>query len=171
MKRPTREKPPATAQTSPFSSKSKPNPRRSPPVRVNSQDPSPPAPDAASPDTYHSVFSFADRNLSNSSRSESHILESDPPVDKFEPPPREWTIPEMKLVSFREPPKPRQLATISIFSLLPYLRFHSIPRPLRMSLSLLNPEHLQISDTTSSELDLALCVFLPSGVMSRCYHS
>ena len=156
-----RKKPAASAQTLPFSSKSKPSRPRSPPSRVNSEDPfpSPPAPDISSPGTRSSVFSLADQTLSNSPARESYPPESYP-LDELEPPaPQECTMQEMELVPFQESPKPRQCARISIFSVLPSLRFHSIPRPLRTSLSLLGPEHFQVSDKTSSELDLALYAF------------
>ena len=44
--------------------------------------------------------------------------------------------------------------------LLPYLRFSSVPRPLRTSLSHLGPEHFQLSDRMLSELGLALRTYL-----------
>ena len=158
-KQPVPKKQPTTVQTLPSSFKSKQSPHCSSPSRVNSEDPAPPTPDIASADTCHPAFSLVDRTLSSSSRNESHFLGSDT-LDRFEPPvPREWTITTMKLLPFQEPPKCGQHTTRSIFSLLPSLHLHSIPRPLRMSLSLLSPEHFQVSDTTSSELDLSLCVF------------
>ena len=79
-------------------------------------------------------------------------------LDRFEPPaPRERSISEMKLVPFREEsPKLHQ----PTFSLLQSLRFLSaIPRQLHTPLSLLDPEHFQISDATSSEIDYKLCAF------------
>lgn len=45
------------------------------------------------------------------------------------------------------------------FSLPPSLLSPSAPRPLHVSLPSMNPEYFQVSDTTSSELDLSLCVF------------
>ena len=158
VKQRVRKKPPASAQTLP-SSKSKPNPHRSPPSPVNSEDPSPPSPDIHPPGTRSSVPSLSEPTLSNSPARESCFPESDA-LDELEPPaPQEWTISETKLVPFQESLKPHQRATTSIFSVLPSLQLLSIPRPLRTSLSFLCPEHFQVSDTTPSELDLALCVF------------
>ena len=156
MKQRTRKKQLAPAQALPFSSKSKPNLHRSPP-RVNSEDPSPPAPDINPPGTRSSAPSpLSDSTLSDSSARESCSPESDTP-DELEPPvPQEWVIPEMELVPFQESPKPHQRASMSTFSVLPSLRLLSIPRPLRTPLSFLDPEHFQVSDTTSSELDLGL---------------
>lgn len=76
---------------------------------------------------------------------------------EFEPPvPRERTVTELELVPLQEPPSPLQPATTPIPSVLPSLRFLSIPRQLHTSLSFLGPEHFQVSDTTSSELDMSL---------------
>ena len=99
--------------------------------------------DGASPDASSSVYSPDSGTL-----------------DEIEAPiPREGSNPEMQLVPSRgESPKLHQPAKISTFSFLSSLQFASIPRPLHTPLSSLNPEHLQISETTSSELDLSLCV-------------
>ena len=82
-------------------------------------------------------------------------------MDEFElPTPREGSISEVEVVPFREePPEPHQPVTTSTFSLLPSLRFPSAPRQLHTPLPFLGPEYLQISDVTSSELELKLCVF------------
>ena len=148
-----RERPPAATQRFPFSFDSKSSLCRSPPSRVSSEDPSPPS-------TCRSVFSLTDRTLSSLSPSQCHPLESDTLYELERPVPRQNTTPETTLVAFQESPKPRQLATISTFSVLSSLRFSPIPRPLRTSLSFLGQEHFQISDTTSSELDMSLCAFL-----------
>lgn len=78
----------------------------------------------------------------------------------FEPlAPWEGSIPELKLVSIQEePPRPVPPAATPTPSVLPSLRFLSIPRQLHTPLSFLGPEHFQVSDTTSSELDMALWV-------------
>jgi len=104
-----------------------------------------------SPDTDGSVSS-SDPNSSNAIQKGSCPSDSDI-SDESEPPVvRERFDPEMQLVSFRGgSPKPHQLATTSTFSFLPSLRFASIPHPLHTPLSLI-PEHLQVSDTTPSEL-------------------
>jgi len=120
---------------------------------------SPPTPDITSLGTRRSAFSLVDQTPSNSSRSGPYPPKSDV-LDELEPlAPQEWTTPEMKLVPFQEPPKPHQHVTTSTFSILPSLQFFPIPRPLRTTLSLFGSEHFQVSDTTPSELDLALCVF------------
>ena len=166
VKQPARKLPSPTVQSFsfPLKSKLKPSPRR-PPPRVNSEETSPSTPDIASPDIRPSALSLSHRTPSNSSscRSESRFSESDTPDGSEPPVPREWTIQEMKLAPFQEPPKPRQLAMISISSVLPSPRFYFIPRTLSMSLSFLGPEHFQVSDITSSELDLKLCAFSPLG--------
>lgn len=99
--------------------------------------------DVASSDIDGSVFSLTDTN------SPRCFLESSRP-------------PKLQLVPFREgSPKLRQpqLARTSIFPFLTSLRFPSIPRRLHIPLQPSGPEHLQVSDTTSSELDLSLCAF------------
>jgi len=167
--KPPIKQPPTPAQTLPFSSGGEPSPHRSPPSRVNSKDssPTPPTPDIDPPGTRSPVFSLSDPTLSNSSARESYFPKSDT-LDELEPPvPQEWTAPEMNLVPFRESPKPHQRARISIFSVLPSLRFQSIPRPLCTSLSFLDPECFQVSDTTSSELDLTLYAFSSLGCRTQ----
>ena len=155
-----RKKLPAAPQTFPFSSKNEPSPHPSPPFPTNSEDPSPPPPDIASPGARSSVFPSLDQTLSDSSARESYLPEPGM-LDEFKPPaPQKWTIPEMELVPFQESPKPRRRTTMSIFSPLPSLNLLSIPRPLRTSLSFLGPEHFQVSDTTSSELDLDLALYV-----------
>ena len=49
--------------------------------------------------------------------------------------------------------------TGSSFTILPSIHFHTIPRPLRIPLSLVPPEYTQVSSVTESELDMTLCVF------------
>jgi hypothetical protein len=74
--------------------------------------------------------------------------------------PREGSASE--LVLFREAtPKPHDhtLAVVSPFSIHPFVRLPSIPRGVQAPLSLLDPEFLQASDRTSSELDLSLYAF------------
>jgi hypothetical protein len=45
------------------------------------------------------------------------------------------------------------------FKILPSIHFRAIPRPLRMPLSLIPPERVQVSRATGSDLDMALYVF------------
>ena len=159
MKQRTRKKPPAPARALPFSSRSKRSPHLSPPSQVNSEGPSPPAPDINSPGARSFVFSLSDPTLFDSSARESCFPESDTLYEPEPPTPQEWTIPEMKLVPFQQSSKPDQRTTTSTFSVLPSLQLLSIPRPLPTLLSPLSPEHSQVSDTTSSELDLSLYAF------------
>ena len=49
----------------------------------------------------------------------------------------------------------------SSFTILPSIHFQTIPRPLRIPLSFVPPEHMQVSSVTESELDMTLCVFSP----------
>ena len=104
----------------------------------------------------------------DTSLSTSGIVSSDiggsafPPTDNDPPTPQKSSSSETQLVPFREEsPKPHQPqpSTISTFSFLPSLRLSSIPRQLHTPLSVLDPKHFQVSDTTPSELDLSLCVF------------
>jgi hypothetical protein len=74
--------------------------------------------------------------------------------------PREGSMSE--IVIFREAaPKPHDhaYAAESSFSIHLSIRLPSIPRGPRVPPSLLGPELLQVSDTTSSELDLSLYAF------------
>ena len=143
-----REKLPAAVQPFLFSFKSEPSPSGS---SSWVEDAPPSTSDLVSPDISDSIFF---------STSSSHVSpeESDEP----DPPTAQGRLnSEMQLVPFRdESPKlhqPRPTA-ISTFSPLPSLRFLSVPRQLHTPLSFFGPEHLQVSDTSSSELDLSLCV-------------
>lgn len=159
IKKGTCKKSPTIARALPFSSKIERTLYRLPSLRVNGASLS--APDIAPSDAGSYMLS----NLSNVPTTSSHLSDFDM-LDKLEPlAPRERVILEMELVPFQKYPKPCLPATIPTLSVLPSLRFLSIPRPLHTSLHLLGPEHFQISDTASSELDLALCAFLSSGVM------
>ena len=53
---------------------------------------------------------------------------------------------------------PRSVA--SSFTILPSIHFRTIPRPLRVPLSLIPPEHVQISCIAGNDLDMTLYVFL-----------
>ena len=76
---------------------------------------------------------------------------------EFNPPaPWERTTAEMELAPVRdECTRPLQLTPPSV---LPSLWFPSVPRQLHTPLSSLGPERFQVSDTASSELDMALWV-------------
>jgi len=153
-----RNKLPAAVQPFLFSFNSEPSQCGSRSSRATSEDISLSAFDSASPDTSSSVFSSAPSSSNVSPKGSSPDSDT---LDEFEPPtPREISNPGMQLVpSRRDSPKSHQPATISTFSFLPSLRLASIPRPFHTPLSILNPECFQVSDTTSSELDLSLCEF------------
>ena len=80
------------------------------------------------------------------------------PPESEPPAPREGTIPKLKLVPIQEPHRRLLPAVTPTPSVLPPLRLLTIPRRLHTSLSFLGPERFQVSDTTSSELDMALWV-------------
>ena len=48
----------------------------------------------------------------------------------------------------------------SSFTILPSIHFQTIPRPLRVPLSLVPPEYMQVSSIAKSELAMTLCMFL-----------
>ena len=50
--------------------------------------------------------------------------------------------------------------TGSSFTILPSVHFRTIPRPLRVPLSFLPPEHVQVSSIARNDLDMTLCVFI-----------
>ena len=155
----THKKLPAAAQSLLFSFKVKPSLRSS--LSLNSNNSSFPTPCTPSSDISGSVLSSTYSNSPHVFQKES-CFPGFNALDELEPPaPQETSVSKMKLVPFRkESPKAHQPVTISTFSLLPSLRLPSaIPRPLHTPLSLLDPERLQISDATSSELDFTLCEF------------
>ena len=113
----------------------------------------------ASSDVGGSVYSSTNTNSSRVSPELSCSPQSDKPDS---PIPQERPTSEIQLVPFREESpilRQPQPTMIPIFSLLPSLRFLSIPRQLHIQLQSSGPEHFQVSDTTSSELDLSLCAF------------
>ena len=163
----THKKPPAAAHPPLHSFKVKPSLCGS--LSLSSNGSSLSAPYTPSFDISGSVLSLMYSNSSHVSPKESHFPGSGA-LDRFEPPaPQGTSVSEMKLVPFRkESPKAHQPVTMPAFSLLPSLQLPSaIPRPPHTPLSLLDPERLQISDATSSELDFKLCVFPFPGVIPR----
>ena len=48
----------------------------------------------------------------------------------------------------------------SSFTVLPSLHFQTIPRPLRVPLSFVPPEYVQVSSIAENDLDMAMCVLL-----------
>lgn len=50
--------------------------------------------------------------------------------------------------------------TIPSSKIFPSTHFQTIPRPLRIPLSLILPEHVPTASTAGSDLDMTLCVFL-----------
>ena len=144
-------------QPFPFPFSSEPNPLGSPSSRINNKDASLSTSGVASSDIGRTVFSSTDTNLPRDPLEKSRSPEPDPPA------PHEGSNSEMQLVHFREEsPRPHQPRPTAIFtfSLLPSLRFPSIPRQLHTPLSFMGPENLQVSNTALSELDLSLCVSL-----------
>jgi len=82
-----------------------------------------------------------------------------PSPERESPVPCKRATPETNIVSTREESsRPLQPATAPNLSVPPSIRFLSIPRQLHTLLSFLGPEHFQVSDTTSSELDMTLWV-------------
>lgn len=156
-----REKLPPAVQPFLFSFNSGPSPSGSS-SWVDNDDASLSASEIASSDIGGSVHSPTGTNSSQVSPEASNSPESDTPDESDPPTPPERSNSEMQLTLFREEsPQPHQPrpTTISTFSLLPSLRFPSISRQLHTPLSFMDPEHLQISDTSLSELDLSLWVF------------
>ena len=99
------------------------------------------------------------RASSPASPDESRCSGSDAPDRLNFPSPQNTSSLETQLISFRrDSPKPDRTGEIPTFS-FQFSRLSSVPRPLHLSFALLNPERFQISGTTSSELDLSLCVF------------
>ena len=146
-----REKLPAAVQPFLFSFKSEPSPSGSS-SRVDGEDAS-----LSTSDIGDSVFPST--SSSHVSPRESRSPESGAADESDPPTTQERSNSETQLVPFREePPKSHQPqpTAISTFSFLSSLRFPSIPR--QFFTPLLGQEHLQVSDTTSSELDLSLCV-------------
>lgn len=119
--------------------------------------------DIPSSDIGGSSFSSANTNSSHASPESSHSPQSD---RSDSPISQERSTPETQLVPFREESpklhKP-QLTTTIMSSFPPYLKFPSIPRQLHIPLYYSGPERFQVSDTTSSELDLSVCAFLSFG--------
>ena len=158
---------PTTTQTPPPLFKDELNLHDPPSLRVTSKDSSLSVPYIPSSDTT-STPSSTHSKLSPVSSTEHRFPESDGP-DEFEPPiSRERPTSEMNLVPFREEsPKPHQPAKILSFSLLPSLRLPSTLHQLHTPVPFLYPEYFQVSETTSSGLDLKLCVFPFSCVTPR----
>lgn len=161
------EKPPAATQSPPLP-KDELNLHDPPSSRVNSRDSSLSILCIPSSDTTNPTPFLTYSKPSYAPSKECPFSESDTPDEFGSPTTRERSTPEMNLVPFREEsPKPHQPVVIPSFSLLPSLRLPSVPRQLHTSLSFLGSEHFQISDITSSGLDLKLCAFPFSGVAPR----
>ena len=151
-----RKKLPPAVQPFLFSFKSEPNPSS---PWLDNEDVSLSTSDVAPSDTSGSVFSSANTNSScvspESSRS-SQSDKSDSPILQ------ERSTSEIQLAPLREESpmvhQPQPITTPA-FSFLPSLRFSPIPRPLHLPLESSGPERFQVSDTTSSELDLSVCAF------------
>jgi len=152
-----RKKLPPAVQPFLFSFNSESSPYDSSSSWPDNEDASLSALDIASSDIGRSSFSSANTNSSHVSPESSHSSQSD---RSDSPISQERSTSETQLVPFREESpkfhKP-QPTTTPIFSFPPYLKFPSIPRQLHIPLYFSGPERFQISDTTSSELDLSVC--------------
>ena len=151
-----REKLPADAQAFLFSFKCKPSPSDSSSSWVTSEDTSFSASNPSSPEN---AASPTPQPSSPVSPEVSRYSGCDTPDELNSPTPQKQSNPETQLMSLRgESPYPHQTDGTPTFS-LSFSPMSSIPRPLHVSFPVSNPEHFQISDTTSSESDLSLCVF------------
>ena len=154
MKR-TREKLPADAQPFLFSFKYAPNPRESSSSWAASEDTGLPAFDMSSPESGSSGSPSTCSTSPQVSPEKPPFVEPDTP-GSLDPPTPQQGSPGMQLVPFGgDSPEPLHLEMTTLSS-LPFLQSPSIPRPLYMPFCPMNPEYFQISDTTSSELDLSL---------------
>jgi len=139
------------------------------PVTKHTRKELPPAvqPPLSTFDTGSSAFSSTN---ANSPRVSPQSSRSPQPDESDSPIPQERSISEMQLGTFREEsPKLHQPqpTRIPIFSFLSSLTSPSILRQLHIPLQSPGPEHLQVFDTTSSELDLSLCAFPFFGCSSQ----
>ena len=160
-----REKLPADAQPFLFSFKCDPTPHDSSSPLLANEDPS--ASDVLSSETSSPMSASTCPTSPSVSLEESRCSEIDIPDTPVPLTPQRRLSPETRLVPFRmDSPTPCPPETVPTFSFHPYLQFSSIPRPPLLSFPLMNPECFQISDTTSSELDLLLCVLLFLGAVS-----
>ena len=118
------------------------------------------ATDLVSPDANSLISSSVGSALSLVSLGSSRCLDS--------PAPQERSGPETQGVHSREDfLRLHQPENTPTFSFLSPLHLLSVPRPLDVSFPLMNPECFQISDTTSSELDLTLYILLSFTVQFR----
>ena len=56
-------------------------------------------------------------------------------------------------------------STVSYFTILPSIHFQTIRRPLHVPLSLIPPEHTQVSCIAGSDLDMSLYVFFSASAL------
>jgi hypothetical protein len=106
------------------------------------------------------ITSLTNTNSSHVSPGSSHSSRSN---KSNSPIPQERSTSEMQLVQLREESPELhnfQPTATPTFLFPPSLGFPSIPRQLHIPLYTSSPERFQISDTTSSELDLSVCAFL-----------
>jgi len=115
--------------------------------------------------------------LSNSSESASSLLPSPSPplLTPYEPPPAPSSrvcggmvlgpSPSSSVVWYTHDTMECVLRPPSSFTVLPSIHLQAIHRPLRISLSLIPPERVQVSSITGGDFDMSLYVlfrFLPS---------
>jgi hypothetical protein len=112
-------------------------------------------------DTSGSASSSTDSTLSRVSSGEHRVPAHGTPSELGPRTPREGSVSEIVLHRGAAPiPRDRTFATASPIFIHPFVRLPSIPRgPQIPALSFIDPELLQVSDTTSLELDLSLFVF------------
>ena len=158
------ERLPADAQPFLFSFKCKPSPCSSSSSWVTSEDASFSASNSASPETTSSPTPHPSSPVSPE---ESLWSGCDAPdeLSSGPPAPQKTSSPETQLVSLRGgSPGADQADGMPSFNSFSFSWLFSVPRPLHFPLAS-NPEDFQISDTTSSESDLALCVFPSLGTV------
>ena len=161
------EKPPTDAQPFLFSFKCDPTPHDpSSPLLVN-EDPCPSTADVLSSETNSPMSASTCPTSPSAPLEEFHCSGIDIPDTPVPLTPQGSSSLETQLVPFRvNSPTPCPPKAVPTFSFPSPLQFSSIPCSLPLSFPLMNPECFQISDTTSSELDLSLCVlpFLGSSI-------
>lgn len=158
------EKLPADAQAFLFSFKCKPSPSDSSSSWVTSEDASLSASNPSSPEA---MASPTPQPSSPVPPEMSRYSGCDAPEELSSPNRQKQSNLETQLVSLRgESPNNHQTDGTPTLSFA-FSPLSSVPRPLPLSFPLLNPEHFQISDTTSSESDLSLCVFSWCSISAR----
>lgn len=155
-----REKLPTATRSLPTSFKDKATLCGSPSFWAEGDDSSLSTPYITSPDTSSSALYLTGSNSSHDSLKEWRSPESQALIGFELPTHPEGLVSEMKLVPFRgESPGPHRSTTTPTFPSPPPLRLCSVSRQLHTPLSFFGSQHLQVSDSASSGLDLKLYAF------------